>query len=158
MFNMAAPLDRFHVRLGIGYPEQEDEAAVLRDDPGQIDLPRLEPVATPDEVLAMRRACREVKLDDALIAYVLAIVGETRSHEAIHLGVSTRGALALSRAAQARALVEGRDYCIPEDVRDLATPVLAHRIITDPRGMATSATDEAEWIVREIVEQVPVPL
>ena len=151
-------LDRFHVRLGIGYPEQEDEAAVLRDDPGQIDLPRLEPVATPDEVLAMRRACREVKLDDALIAYVLAIVGETRSHEAIHLGVSTRGALALSRAAQARALVEGRDYCIPEDVRDLATPVLAHRIITDPRGMATSATDEAEWIVREIVEQVPVPL
>ena len=151
-------LDRFHVRLGIGYPEPEDEAAVLRDDPGRIALPQLEPVATPADVLAMRRASDLVKLDDALVAYVLAIVSETRSHEAIHLGVSTRGALALRRAAQARALVDGRDYCIPEDVRELATPVLAHRIVTDPRGAATGAAEEAEWIVREIVEQVPVPL
>ena len=151
-------LDRFHVRLGIGYPDPEDEAAVLRDDPGQVTLPQLQPVATPTEVLAMRRACNGVKLDDALIAYVLAIIGETRAHEAVHLGVSTRGALALRRAAQARALVDGRDYCIPEDVRDLATPVLAHRIITDPRGGASGAAEEAEWIVREIVEQVPVPL
>ena len=151
-------LDRFHVRLGIGYPDADDEAAVLRDDPGQVTLPQLRPVATPGEVLAMRQACAAVKLDDALVAYVLAIVGETRSHDAVHLGVSTRGALALRRAAQARALVDGRDYCIPEDVRDLATPVLAHRIITDPRGGATGSPEEAEWIVREIVEQVPVPL
>lgn len=151
-------LDRFHVRLGIGYPAREDEAAVLRDDPGQVALPQLEPVATPAEILTMRRACRAVKLDDALVAYVLAIVAETRSHEAIHLGVSTRGALALLRAAQAHALVDGRDYCIPEDIRDLATPVLAHRIVTDPRGAAAGGAEEAEWIVREIVEQVPVPL
>ena len=83
---------------------------------------------------------------------------ETRESEQLEAGVSTRGAIALRRAAQARALVDGRDYCIPEDVRDLAVDVLAHRVVVDPRGGAHRGSEEAEWIVRDILERVPVPL
>jgi MoxR-like ATPase len=106
----------------------------------------------------MRAAAERIKFDDALIAYLLEIVAETREHEAIHLGVSPRGAVALRRSAQARALVAGRDYCIPEDVRDLAVDVLAHRIVIDPRGGPQRSSEEAEWIVREILDRVAVPL
>jgi MoxR-like ATPase len=151
-------LDRFRMRLGIGYPKFEDEAAVLRDDPGRNALPALEPVVSISELRAMHAAIEGVKLDDALVGYVLAIVGETRQHEAVHLGVSTRGALALTRSAQARALVDGRAFCIPEDVREIAVDVLTHRIVTDPRGGLRRGGEEAEWIVREVLEQVPVPL
>jgi MoxR-like ATPase len=84
-------------------------------------------------------------------------VRETRAHEQVEIGVSPRGAIALRRAAQARALVEGRDFCIPEDVRDLAVDVLAHRIQLDARG-GVQGREEAAWIVREILDQVPVPL
>jgi MoxR-like ATPase len=151
-------LDRFRMRLRLGYPEPADEAELLRDDPALHALPELEPVLHVDDVVAMRSAAERVKLDDAVIAYLLAIVTETRQHDAVHLGVSPRGALALRRAAQARALVDGRDFCIPEDVRELAVDVLAHRIVIDPRGAAHRAVEESEWLVREILEQVPVPL
>jgi MoxR-like ATPase len=151
-------LDRFLIRLGIGYPDPDDEAAVLRDDPSARDLPALEAVVTLDEVKAMRAAAAAVKVADAVVAYLLAIVRETRESDAIHLGVSTRGALALRRAAQARALVDGRDFCIPEDVREIASDVLAHRIVVDPRGAARRPAEEAAWLIREIVERVPVPL
>jgi MoxR-like ATPase len=150
-------LDRFQMRLRIGYPSAEDEAAVLRDDPGAHTLPTLEPVATVEDIKAMSLAAERVKVEEALVSYLLAIVGETREHEAIHVGVSPRGALALRRAAQARALVDGRDYCIPEDVRELAVAVLGHRVQLDPRGTRQRGGEEAEWIVREILEQVPVP-
>jgi MoxR-like ATPase len=151
-------LDRFRMRLRLGYPEPADEAALLRDDPALHALPELEPVLRMADVLAMRAAAERVKLDDAVVAYLLAIVAETRAHDAIRVGVSPRGALALRRAAQARALGEGRDFCIPEDVRELAVDVLAHRISVDPRGAAQRGGEESEWIVREILELVPVPL
>jgi MoxR-like ATPase len=151
-------LDRFRARLRLGYPDAADEAAVLRDDPAVRTLPELEPVIGVPEVLAMRAAAERVKLDDAVVGYLLAVVGETRNHDAIHVGVSPRGALALRRAAQARALVDGRDFCIPEDVRELAVDVLSHRIVVDPRGAGGRGGEEGEWIVREILEQVPVPL
>lgn len=151
-------LDRFRMRLRLGYPEPADEAALLRDDPSLHALPELVPVLQVADVLAMRAASERVKLDDAVIAYLLAIVAETRQHDAVHLGVSPRGALSLRRAAQARALVDGRDFCIPEDVRELAVDVLAHRIVIDPRGTAHRGVEESEWLIREILEQVPVPL
>jgi len=151
-------LDRFRMRLRLGYPEPGDEAALLRDDPAVRALPELQPVLGVEDVRAMRAAVERVKLADAVVAYLLAIVAETRQHDAIHLGVSPRGALALRRAAQARALVDGRDFCIPEDVRELAVDVLAHRIVIDPRGAAHRGALETEWLVREILEQVPVPL
>lgn len=151
-------LDRFLMRLRIGYPAPEDEAAVLREDPAATELPRLAPVLSVGDVRALRRSAARVKLDDAVIAYLLAIVGETRAHETIALGVSPRGAVALRRAVQARALCEGRDFAIPDDVRDLAVPVLAHRLVVDPHGGVRRSAEEVEWLVREILGRVPVPL
>jgi MoxR-like ATPase len=151
-------LDRFQVRLEIGYPSLADEAAVLREDPSANELPRLAPVLTPAQVLELRRAALRVKLSDALLAYLLAIVAETRDHEAIALGASTRAALALRRAAQVHALLDERDYAIPEDVQALAVDVLAHRIGLAARAGAPGAAAEARWVLREIVERVPVPL
>jgi len=151
-------LDRFMLRRGIGYPAPEDEAAVLRDDPAASELPRLEPAVTRADVYAMQRVARQVKFDDSLTAYLLAIVQETREHESLQIGVSPRGAIALRRIAQARALVEGRDFCIPDDVRDLVVDVLAHRGIVDPRSGSTRGGEETAWILREILDRVPVPL
>jgi MoxR-like ATPase len=153
-----AQLDRFLMRLSIGYPASEDEAAVLREDPGTSALPELTPVLEPHDVLRLRASAQRIKFDDALIAYLLVIVNETREHEAIHLGASTRAALALRRAAQAHALLDERDYAIPEDVRELAVDVLAHRIAVDPRAGAERGGEEAQWLLREILDRVPVPL
>jgi MoxR-like ATPase len=109
-------------------------------------------------VLAMQRLVETIKFGDALTDYLLRIVYETREHESLEYGVSPRGAIALRRAAQARALVDGRDYCIPEDLRDLAVDVLAHRVLVDARSGWARNGQETVWIIREILEQVPVPL
>jgi MoxR-like ATPase len=151
-------LDRFLVRMGIGYPSLDDEAAVLREDPATTELPRLQPAVTVLEVRELQRAAEAVKFDEALVGYLLAIVTETRQHEALEIGVSPRGAVAMRRAAQARALVDGRDFCIPEDVRDLAVDVFAHRISIDPRSHRARDGEETAWIIREILEALPVPL
>jgi MoxR-like ATPase len=151
-------LDRFLVRRAIGYPDPEDEAAVLRDDPAATALPALRPVVASDEIMALQHAAERVKFDEALAAYLLAIVRQTREHDAVLVGVSPRGAIALRRAAQARALLDGRDYCIPEDVRDLASDVLAHRLMIDPRAHLDRNREETAWILREILQQTPVPL
>jgi MoxR-like ATPase len=151
-------LDRFHARLSIGYPDPEDEAAVLRDDPALRELPHLAAVVTPADVLALRASAERIKVDDALIDYLLRIVAETRQHEAVQVGASTRAALALRRAAQAHALVEGRDFAIPEDVRELAPDVLAHRLVLDARAPGEPSAEEARWILEEILARVPVPL
>jgi MoxR-like ATPase len=151
-------LDRFLVRRAIGYPDAEDEAAVLREDPASSALPRLAPVVTPAQVRAMQALAQRIKFDDKLVAYLLAVVQRTREHEAFEVGVSPRGAIALRRAAQARALLEGRDYCIPEDVRELAVDVLSHRVMLAARGPAGRGDGESAWILREILDQIDVPL
>jgi MoxR-like ATPase len=151
-------LDRFLMRRAIGYPDPTDEVAVLREDPASTQLPTLEPVVTEQIVRSMQAAAGVTKFDDALADYLLRIVQQTREHDGLAFGVSPRGAIALRRAAQARALVDGRDYCIPEDVRELAVDVLAHRVLVDPRAARSSRSEEGEWIVREILERVDVPL
>jgi MoxR-like ATPase len=151
-------LDRFMMRLSIGYPDAEDEAEVLREDPAASALPRLEAVLSLPELRAMQEAAGNVKFEDSLVAYLLAIMHRSREHEALELGVSPRAGLALRRAAQARALIDGRDYCIPEDVRELAVDVLAHRITVDPRGGSSRASEETRWILSEILDSTPVPL
>jgi MoxR-like ATPase len=151
-------LDRFMMRLAIGYPEPEHEAEVLREDPAANALPELEPVLSLDELRAMQHAAENVKFSDSLVGYLLAIVGESRERDSLELGVSPRGALALRRAAQARALIDGRDYCIPEDVKELALDVLSHRVTVDLRASARQGSEEARWILSEILDEVAVPL
>jgi MoxR-like ATPase len=151
-------LDRFMMRLSIGYPAPEHEADVLREDPAASALPGLGPVLSRQELRAMQRSAAAVKFDDSLVAYLLAILGETRNHETLELGVSPRGGLALRRAAQARALIDGRDYCIPEDIRELALDVLAHRVSLEQRGGVSAGPEETRWILTDILDGVPVPL
>jgi MoxR-like ATPase len=151
-------LDRFMMRLSIGYPDPEDEAEVLREDPAATALPRLAAVLSLAELRAMQEAAGNVKFEDSLVAYLLAIMQQSREHEGLELGVSPRAGLALRRAAQARALIDGRDYCIPEDVRELALDVLAHRITVDLRGGPGRASEETRWILSEILDGIPVPL
>jgi MoxR-like ATPase len=151
-------LDRFLARRAVGYPDPAHEAAVLREDPAATALQRLRPVISTAEVVALQDVAGTVKFDEALVAYLLAIVQQTREHERVRVGVSPRGAIALRRASQARALLDGRDYCIPEDVRDLAIDVLAHRLRIDSRTQPDPGGEESAWILREILDQTPVPL
>jgi MoxR-like ATPase len=152
-------LDRFLIRLHMGYPNAEDEKRILtaRRVVGRAD--EIGPVLTAEEVLALQEEAGRVTMDDALIDYLMAIVTATRSRPDLDLGVSTRGAVFLYRAAQAMALVEGRTYCLPDDVKRLVIPVFAHRIVVNP-GIESFGrrTDDAKDILTEILEQVPVPL
>jgi MoxR-like ATPase len=151
-------MDRFLMRIKVGYPSLEFEAEVLRDDPAASALPHLGPVVTLEELRAMQDLAGTVKFSDELVSYLLAIVEQTREHEALDLGVSPRGALALRRAAQSRAMIDGRDYCIPEDVRELAVSVLSHRVWASLRSGMRPTDEESTWILREILDRVPVPL
>jgi MoxR-like ATPase len=151
-------LDRFLMRLSLGYPDREHEIRVLTRDPSVHELPELEATVALDELRAIQAAAENVKVEDSLLAYLLNLIDATRLHEGLSLGVSTRGALALRRAAQASALIDGRDYCIPEDIRDLAVDVLAHRVVVHVRGGLAPEAEESRWIVREIVDRVAVPL
>jgi MoxR-like ATPase len=151
-------LDRFMMRLSIGYPSPEHELEVLRDDPSVSALPKLEAVLSTRELLGLQDLSASVKFDDSLARYIIAIAEGTRRHDMLELGASPRAGVALRRAAQARALLVGRDYCSPEDVRELAVDVLAHRVSARPFSAAAPDADQAEWIVREILDAVPVPL
>ena len=152
-------LDRFLIRLHMGYPGAEDEKRILmaRGVVGRAD--EIEPVLTAEEVLALQEEAGRVTMDDALTDYLMAIVTATRSRPDLDLGVSTRGAVFLYRAAQALAFVEGRTYCLPDDVKRLVIPVFAHRIVVNP-GIESFGrrTDDAKDILTEILDQVPVPL
>jgi MoxR-like ATPase len=106
----------------------------------------------------MQEAASHVKFGDDLIAYLLNIIEATREHDALELGASPRAAVAMRRAAQSRAAMDARDYCIPEDVRDLAVDVLSHRIIARTPGGSSRNIQESQWIMQDILEQVPVPL
>jgi MoxR-like ATPase len=150
-----AQLDRFLVRIGVGYPAPADELRMLyarqRADP----LADVTPVADVDAVLRMQAEVREVEVKEAVAKYLLRIVAETRDHRALELGISPRGALSFFRAAQARALLSGRAYVSPEDVQALARPVLAHRLLLTSQARYGGTTGDS--ILAEIVRGVPVP-
>src|SRR5919205_826907 len=126
-------VDRFMLRLRIGYPSFEVEKEILRDRERGDPLEALRPVLTADDVVELQRAVHGVSVDDALVDYLMRIVSATRESETLDLGVSPRGTLALFRAAQALALTEGRDYCLPDDVKRLILPVFAHRLVVNSR-------------------------
>ncbi len=149
-------LDRFLLRLRIGYPDREAEKRILTGHREGEPVEHLQPVLAPPELIALQAAVRRVRVEEALADYMLDLIAATRYHPDIHLGGSTRAALSLYRAAQALAVVEGRDYVVPDDVKRLARPVLAHRIL--PRSARQGrAADAAEEIIADIVGQTAVP-
>ena len=152
-------MDRFMMRVRMGYPDLEDEKIILRQQTFNSAVERLAPVMHSDEVLALQREAREVAVDESLLDYLIRIVRATRHSDLLDLGVSPRGSLALYHAAQSMAFIEGRDYVIPDDVKRLVVPVFAHRIVVNSRystGMRRS--DEAEAALQEILKTVNVPL
>ncbi len=149
-------LDRFLLRLPVGYPEREVERQVLATHREGEPVDVLEAVLDCRQVAAMQAAVRGVEIEESINEYLLDIVQATRRCEELRVGVSTRGALALYRAAQAAALVAGRQYAVPDDVKLLAVPVLAHRVI--PEGYLHGGQREAvESLVERLVEATPVP-
>jgi MoxR-like ATPase len=149
-------LDRFLMRLRIGYPDRAEEKRILAGHRGGEPVEQLQPVLSAAEVVGLQQAVRQVRVADPLADYLLDLIAATRHHPDIHLGGSTRASLSLYRAAQALALVEGRDYVIPDDIKRLAPAVLAHRIL--PRAARQGgAADDAEEILRDVLAQTPIP-
>jgi len=151
-----AQLDRFMVRASLGYPDRDEESSMLDRFKAGETPDAIQPSATSTDIIAARNAVDQVKVDDTVRNYLLDIIEKTRSTESLRLGASPRASLALQHAAQGRAAMNGRDYILPDDVKQLTVPVLAHRLLaetsTQLRGQAT------DQIVREITESTPVPI
>ncbi len=152
-----AQLDRFFMRLSMGYPEREYEKTMLEASALSSPLDSLTSVASPEEVLAGQRQVREIRVSDPVKDYILEIISATRKHAEIRLGVSPRGSIAFMRASQARAGIFGRDYVLPDDAKAVCVDVLAHRIICRGHNSGQSAANAAR-LIQEIVEKIPVPI
>jgi MoxR-like ATPase len=152
-------LDRFLMRIKMGYPSHETEREILRKHIRDDSLDTLEPVANVSDVLEMQESVARVKVDASLHDYALEIVNRTRKTEQLALGVSPRGTLMLQRAAQARAFLDARDYCLPDDFKQLAVAVFSHRVVASSRHASLQKKSETtESVLREIVDSVRVPL
>jgi MoxR-like ATPase len=149
-------LDRFLLRISVGYPAREYEMELLMSHRSGEPVDQLTPVISLDQITALQAQVRKIHVDPSIINYLLEIVHATRESNQVQVGVSTRGALAYFRAAQSLALVEGRDHVVPEDIKRLALPVLAHRIV--PRGMLPGADRSAtEEIISQMLRGITVP-
>ena len=152
-------LDRFMLRLHIGYPSLNDERQILRDRENINPLEFVRPVMSQPDILELQKLTAEVRFDDALLDYLLQIVDLTRKSDSLELGISPRGTLALFRSAQALALIEGRDFCIADDIKRLVVPCFAHRIIVNSRASGVrNKNREAEQILQDILLKVSVPI
>jgi MoxR-like ATPase len=156
-------MDRFLLRLRLGYPSRADERRVVARSSDADPVESLQPVVTEEEIEALQKAALQVRVDEALLDYAERVIAETRRSPLLMLGVSPRGFQAWYRAAQARALSEGRDYCVPDDLRELAVPALAHRIVlaaAGPGGHGEAlgrGREEAERALQSLLERVPIP-
>jgi MoxR-like ATPase len=150
-------LDRFLMRISLGYPSPDDESRILQKQPARTALPDLVPVMDAEEVLAIQRKTDEVRLAQELVDYIIAIATATRNSEDLQVGVSPRGALALAAAARATALVDGRDYCVPDDIVSNVLPVCAHRVISRTY-MHQGDTLTTRRIMQRVLEAVPSPV
>ena len=151
-----AQLDRFTMRLSIGYPPLAAEAKMLSEQTTAEPLETLTPVAGAQDVLAAIEDARQVYVEESVNRYVVALLRHTRGESRVHLGASPRAGIALLRVAKARALTLGRDYVVPDDVKAVAPPVLAHRLILAPEARAAGV--DGEDLVRDVVERTPVPV
>ncbi|MEM1641651.1 MAG: MoxR family ATPase [Desulfurococcaceae archaeon] len=151
-----AQLDRFAMRLRVGYPDESEEVEILRRRIRRgSDEVRVEVVATREEVVEMQRAVERVHVDESILGYIVAIVRATRQHPRVEVGVSPRGAEILMKLARARAAVAGRDYVIPDDVKELAVEALAHRLVLRAEQWVKGV--EPESVIRDVLNAVPVP-
>ena len=152
-------LDRFLMRIRMGYPSRESEKEILRNNAGGSALDKIVPLMDAADVAGMQLAVSRVKVDDSLLDYSLEIVERSRTTEQLSLGVSPRGAVMLYRAAQARAFLEGRDYCLPDDFKQLIVPVFAHRVVVSSKYVSVQKkSEQAETILREFIDTTRVPL
>jgi MoxR-like ATPase len=149
-------LDRFILRVNVGYPERGAEQRILTTQPGRTKLDHLKPVLHANDVIELQDRVPQVRLETAIVDYILDLVEATRNNEALHLGVSPRGGLALTSACQASALLHGRDYVIPDDVKSLVTPVFAHRVISKSY-LSNGDGNSTAKILQQILDQVPAP-
>jgi MoxR-like ATPase len=151
-------LDRFLLRVKMGYPARASEKDILRAH-GRAGVDSLAPPMKAEDVVALQQAVERVHVEESLLDYALEIVERTRQTDQLSLGVSTRGALMLHRAAQARAFLQGRDFCLPDDFKQLVVPVFAHRVVVNSRSVSTQKkSEQAEMLLRELVETVRVPV
>ncbi len=152
-------LDRFLMRIRMGYPEGDAEKDILRRSAYSRAVESLAPVMSADEVLEAQAAACSVRMDESLLDYIMSIVEATRRSEYLLVGASPRGSLALHRGAQALAYYEGRDYCIPDDIKRLVLPVLAHRVIVNSKYSSPHRrSEETETILAEILQNIEIPL
>jgi MoxR-like ATPase len=151
-------LDRFLLRVKMGYPARASEKEILRAH-GRAGVDSLEPAMEAADVVALQQAVERVRVEESLLDYALEIVDRTRQTDQLSLGVSTRGALMLNRAAQARAFLQGRDFCLPDDFKQLVVPVFAHRVVVNSRSVSTQKkSEEAEMVLSDLVQTVRVPV
>ena len=150
-------LDRFMMRLRMGYPLRSEERSILTSHRDGEPVQELQSALTAADVLRLQRAVREVRVEDAVADYLLDLVHATRESEDLHVGVSTRGALTLYRAAQGLAFVSGRDFVVPDDIKALAIPVLAHRVV-GKSFLQAGEFGAAESIIRDLVDRLKVPV
>jgi len=150
-----AELDRFLLRIRLGYPSSQDEIVVLDRQQFQHPVETLEPVASADDVIDAQDEIRSVYVSPAVKRYIVKIVEQTREHPNLYLGASPRGSLTLYRTGQARAAIQGRDHVLPDDIKALALPALAHRIILSPQARLRDLT--TDQVLEEILDSLPVP-
>jgi MoxR-like ATPase len=150
-----AQLDRFLLKISMGYPSVEEEEQILKAQIQQSPLAGLQPVCSMEDILEYQNGCRQVRLHPSLVHYIVELISATRSHPAVALGASPRASLALQRASQALAFLRDRDYVIPDDIKYLAGPVLLHRLIVKREERLHGLTSEA--LLQEIIRSVKVP-
>lgn len=151
-----AQLDRFMMRLALGYPSHEDEMTILANQEIDHPLDTLDQVVSPRELIALQDVVRrEVRVDEMIRGYIVAIAAATRKHAEVYLGASPRGSIALRNAARALAALRGRDFVIPDDVKELAEPTLAHRIIVSPSARIKNITTPN--IIADVLSSIPAP-
>ncbi|MCL2745226.1 MAG: MoxR family ATPase [Planctomycetaceae bacterium] len=149
-------LDRFLLRISVGYPDRQNEINVLKAHQKSRPLDAVQAVMTAEQVVEIQRAVSDVKVSDSIVKYILDIVETTRQSDELAAGVSTRGAISLSRISQSLALLEGRDFVIPDDVKKLAVPVFAHRVIPKTY-LGSNQRETAEALIERLTESVAVP-
>lgn len=149
-------LDRFLLRISVGYPDRAQERRILESHRQGEPVDELKPTVNRRQVLSLQAATREVSVESSIHDYLLDIVHATRKCDDLHVGVSTRGAISLYRAAQARAILDGRDYVVPDDVKSLAVPVLSHRVIAKA-FMHGAQRFAVEGLIQRLVAAIPVP-